>query len=130
MVFFAVVVTMLITFWVLAYFEAPFWGWSIVLVLCLLSLEMLGLNATLCLVLWPVLILLLCVFNIQSLRKRFVSAFLFSQFKNKLPSMSSTEREAIQAGDVWWEAELFQGRLNWDHILSTIRQGLRNWAPW
>jgi acyl-CoA dehydrogenase len=32
--------------------------------------------------------------------------------------MSQTEREAIQAGTVWWDAELFSGRPNWNKLLA------------
>ncbi len=32
--------------------------------------------------------------------------------------MSDTEREAIQAGTVWWDAELFSGRPNWRKLLA------------
>ena len=32
--------------------------------------------------------------------------------------MSSTEREALEAGDVWWEAEMFRGRPEWDKLLD------------
>jgi hypothetical protein len=42
--------------------------------------------------------------NVPALRQRLVTAPIFSAFKAVLPEMSSTEREALEAGDVWWEA--------------------------
>jgi len=33
-----------------------------------------------------------------------------------LPPISQTEQEAIDAGTVWWEAELFRGEPNWDKL--------------
>jgi len=33
--------------------------------------------------------------------------------KRALPTLSDTEREALNAGDVWWEAELFSGNPDW-----------------
>ena len=35
-----------------------------------------------------------------------------------LPSMSDTEREALEAGTVWWDGELFTGRPDWNKLLS------------
>src|SRR3954452_2836532 len=35
-----------------------------------------------------------------------------------LPQLSDTEREAIEAGDVWWDADLFTGNPNWDKLLA------------
>ena len=35
-----------------------------------------------------------------------------------LPSMSETEREALEAGTVWWDGELFTGRPDWSKLLS------------
>ena len=31
-----------------------------------------------------------------------------------MPSMSDTEREALDAGTSWWEKELFMGNPDWD----------------
>jgi acyl-CoA dehydrogenase len=35
-----------------------------------------------------------------------------------LPSMSDTEREALEAGNIWWDGELFSGMPNWDRLMS------------
>ena len=32
--------------------------------------------------------------------------------------MSDTEREAMEAGDVWWDGELFSGRPDWQKLLD------------
>src|SRR5438105_11992003 len=37
---------------------------------------------------------------------------LFGWYKKVLPPMSATEREAIEGGTVWWDAELFSGKPN------------------
>lgn len=46
-------------------------------------------------------------------RQRFVTAPIFRAFRRALPSMSQTEKEALEAGTVWWEGELFSGRPDW-----------------
>ena len=44
-------------------------------------------------------------------------AFRFA--KKAMPGLSSTEREAIEAGDVWWDADLFTGNPDWAKLLAT-----------
>lgn len=38
--------------------------------------------------------------------------------KRKIPPISKTEREAIEAGHTWWEKELFCGRPDWQKLLN------------
>ncbi len=46
-------------------------------------------------------------------RKRWISGPLLRLFRGMLPPMSDTEREALEAGTVWWDGELFSGRPRW-----------------
>ena len=39
--------------------------------------------------------------------------------------MSQTEREAIEAGTVWWDGELFSGRPQWRKLLDAPKPTLR-----
>ncbi|WP_264901923.1 acyl-CoA dehydrogenase [Vibrio sp. STUT-A11] len=48
----------------------------------------------------------------SSLRRKWISDPAFKLFKKVLPPLSSTEREAMEAGSVWWDAELFSGKPN------------------
>ncbi len=52
------------------------------------------------------------------LRQKYLSKPVFSLFKKKLPPLSQTEREAMEAGSVWWDGELFSGRPNWTTLLQ------------
>ncbi len=56
------------------------------------------------------------VLNVPSLRRDTLTRFIFGPFRKALPEMNSTEREALDAGDVWWEAEMFRGRPDWDQL--------------
>jgi len=38
--------------------------------------------------------------------------------RKALPPMSRTEREALEAGTVWWDKELFSGSPDWDRMLE------------
>ena len=58
-------------------------------------------------------------FSIKPLRRLLLSDRLFGWFKKSLPRMSSTEREALDAGTVWWDGELFSGRPRWRKLLKT-----------
>ena len=39
--------------------------------------------------------------------------------RTALPRLSETEREALNAGEVWWEAELFSGNPDWSRLTAT-----------
>lgn len=56
-------------------------------------------------------------FAIKSLRRLLISNRLFSLFRKVMPKLSDTEREALEAGTVWWDAELFNGRPRWRQLL-------------
>lgn len=61
---------------------------------------------------------LLAAFNMGELRRARVTGPMFRMYKKMLPSMSDTEREALEAGTVWWEGELFSGNPQWDRLLD------------
>jgi len=60
----------------------------------------------------------LVLLNITPLRIRFLSRPFLRVYKRMLPSMSSTEREALEAGTVWWDGELFTGHPDWKKLLD------------
>ena len=58
------------------------------------------------------------VFGIPSLRRYLVSRFILNIFRKILPQLSQTEQEALDAGTVWWDGEIFSGQPNWDKLLA------------
>ncbi|RJX73603.1 acyl-CoA dehydrogenase [Vibrio sinensis] len=46
----------------------------------------------------------------SSLRQKWISDPAFKMFKKVLPPLSETEKEAMEAGSVWWDGELFSGK--------------------
>lgn len=68
--------------------------------------------------LWLLLLALALPLALPRLRRALFSAPLFAWFQRTLPPMSATEREAIEAGTVWWDGELFSGRPNWEILLA------------
>ena len=57
--------------------------------------------------------------NLPTLRRRLVSDGVLAAFRKLMPPMSLTERDAIEAGTVWWDGDLFSGRPNWRRLLDT-----------
>lgn len=51
-------------------------------------------------------------------RRRWLSDPLFRMAQKAMPRLSVTEQEAIQAGDVWWDAELFSGCPDWQRFMA------------
>ena len=60
----------------------------------------------------------------MTFRQRRISAPLKRWFKSVLPPMSDTERDALEAGTVWWDGDLFSGRPHWDDFLAAPRPAL------
>ena len=50
--------------------------------------------------------------------RKLVSDPLLRMAKKRVPPMSDTEREAIEAGTVGWDADLFSGKPDWNKLLS------------
>ncbi|MEO5657224.1 MAG: acyl-CoA dehydrogenase [Nitrospiria bacterium] len=58
------------------------------------------------------------------MRRRWISAPILRAFRRAMPTMSQTEREALEAGTVWWDAELFGGRPRWERLLAVPEPSL------
>ncbi len=56
-------------------------------------------------------------FAIKPLRRLLISNRLFSIYRKVMPKLSTTEREALEAGTIWWDAELFSGKPRWRRLL-------------
>lgn len=65
--------------------------------------------------LWTFYLLSTLFVCLSRLRRRYLSNFLF-HLKQRMPAISNTEREAIEAGHTWWEEELFGGRPRWNKL--------------
>lgn len=65
-----------------------------------------------------ILILLGCAYVLKNreLRIKWLSRPIYRAFSRVLPSMSQTERDALEAGTVWWESELFRGKPDWNRL--------------
>ena len=48
-----------------------------------------------------------------SFRQKRITKPIFDWARKALPGLTDTEREAIDSGSVWWDAELFGGKPDW-----------------
>ncbi|WP_232209249.1 acyl-CoA dehydrogenase [Alkalilimnicola ehrlichii MLHE-1] len=63
-------------------------------------------------------LLVLALLWLAPLRRSLLSAPVMGLLRQRLPSISATEREALEAGDTWWDAQLFTGRPDWAVLRS------------
>jgi len=56
--------------------------------------------------------------TVVPLRRQLISARVLGMLEKALPQVSQTEQEALDAGTVWWEAELFRGNPDWNKLLK------------
>jgi acyl-CoA dehydrogenase len=109
----------------LAYLRARMWLWSVALVIavgavgyafCVPTGVLAGLVG--------VAAVLALILNLRPLRLSLLTRPLFGLFKRMLPPLSDTEREALEAGTVGWDGELFSGDPNWQKLLDLPKPAL------
>jgi acyl-CoA dehydrogenase len=61
----------------------------------------------------------LWLLTIRPLRKALISRPFLKAYMRLLPAMSQTEKEALEAGTVWWDGELFSGKPRFDKLLAS-----------
>ncbi|HYP80755.1 MAG TPA: acyl-CoA dehydrogenase, partial [Steroidobacteraceae bacterium] len=104
---------------VLAYKRLPLLVFSLVFTVLLAAYLWFGAPAGLWKGLLLLLLALMWLFNLRPLRKALISRPFLKAYLRMLPTMSATEREALEAGTVWWDGELFTGKPEWHKLLDT-----------
>ena len=85
-----------------------------------------GLALWLALPLWLLWAALAVLLHADDWRRAYVTGPLLAFYRRQLPTLSDTEREAMQAGSVWWERELFSGRPDWQRLQDFADLPLRD----
>ena len=105
-------------FGILAYHraKASIWTGSFAVYLAIFS----GIHGlTTCLTtLWIVFAAYALIINVPLIRRVLITNHILKIFKKILPPMSSTEKEALDAGTVWWDGDLFSGNPDWEKLLK------------
>ena len=104
---------------VLANFSQTLLSITVVIGAALLGFFLTGLGLVTTLVLALIFAAVAILLNVSSLRKKLLTGPLLKYVRAVLPPMSQTERDAIEAGTVWWESELFRGNPDWSKLMST-----------
>src|SRR3954465_4215687 len=106
-------------FFLLAYVGAPLLLWTIAAAALLAYLSALaGFGVTTNVVLAALFVVLAAALNVPWLRRKVFTDRVLAIYRRILPDMSQTEKEAIDAGTVWWDADLFSGKPDWDKLLA------------
>ena len=58
------------------------------------------------------------ILAVPVIRRFLVSNPILKIFRTMLPQISQTEQEALDAGTVWWEGDLFSGKPDWKKLLA------------
>ncbi|MDH5710844.1 MAG: acyl-CoA dehydrogenase [Gammaproteobacteria bacterium] len=108
-----------------AYFRVSLILWTIAIAVFLYLFDMYsGANPLTLSVLWIVFAVGAIVLNIYPLRRVLISKPVFALVSGIMPTISKTEQEALDAGDVWWEAELFSGKPDFSKVRYLSRPRL------
>jgi len=119
------IVAVIAAAWLLAIRRAPGWQWAVVTAGLLVvghgtgllgsgALGFLGVMAGM-----GVVVLL-----VPGVRRAVLSDRLLAWFRRVLPPVSATEQEALDAGTVWWDGDLFSGRPDWHRLLAFPKPAL------
>ncbi len=113
------IVLILVTLWGLAYGAARAIVWILVPPVLLICLQLGGLLALpFAAPLWLAYAVAFLLYTKPELRREKITRPLLLAFRKVMPAMSETEKEALNAGSVWWDGELFSGQPNWQQLLS------------
>ncbi len=108
----------LVTLWGLAYGAARSIVWMLVPPILLISLQLAGLLTPIFAIpLWLAYGTTVFFYLLPDLRQQWITSPLLKAFRKVMPAMSDTEKEALNAGNVWWDGELFSGQPDWNHLL-------------
>ena len=114
------IIAVALVFFALAYVNASGRTWGIGIAVALGAAW--GLSATplaVRLLLTGLFVVLVFPLASPGLRRRLISDHILAAFRKVMPAMSQTEKEAIEAGSVWWDGQLFSGRPDWRRLLET-----------
>ncbi|KAA1164320.1 acyl-CoA dehydrogenase FadE [Pseudoalteromonas fuliginea] len=65
---------------------------------------------------WLIFLIIAVPLSVTGLRQQYIIKPIFAVFRKVTPSMSDTEKSAIDAGTTWWEADLFCGNPDWKKL--------------
>jgi acyl-CoA dehydrogenase len=102
----------------LAYRRLSLLAFTVTFTVLLVAYTLLGAPAGIWKGFLGVLLAALWLLNVRPLRKALITRPFMKTYLKLLPAMSQTEKEALEAGTVWWDGELFTGAPHWPKLLA------------
>ena len=114
-----IVVALFFALWACAYHAASAIVWTAVIAAALAGLTLVdGASRPTVTILWIAFAVGALLLNPTPLRRALLSKPLLALFRKILPQVSQTEQEALDAGTVWWDGDLFSGKPDWNKLLA------------
>ncbi len=108
-----------------AYLRLPLLIWSLILAASLLAYASVAdIKTAELLFVMLVYAAIIIPLNLKPIRRILLSKAILSAMKKVMPTISQTEQEALEAGDVWWEAELFSGKPDYTFLQNLPKPSL------
>ena len=108
-----------------AYFRLPLLLWSLVLTVLLVAFSVFSeADTSQKYVVWIIFAALVVPLNLKSVRRNLFSKAVYKVMKKLMPTISQTEQDALDAGDVWWETELFSGKPDFSFLQKLPKPAL------
>ncbi|MBI1196157.1 MAG: acyl-CoA dehydrogenase [Gammaproteobacteria bacterium] len=113
--------------WAMTYFRQSLFRTSVLLAAILVLWSLAACPPGVLLVpVWGLFLLITISLNVRGLRLAGISAPVLKAFRAVMPEVSKTEREALEAGSVWWESEFFKGCPDWRRLTALPKPRLRD----
>src|SRR3990167_3518188 len=108
-----------------AFYQLSAFIWSLLIGVGLIGVTIAGLFSPITLiVVWSIYLIAALFTNLNLFRQQYVIKPALNFLQQQMPSISATEREALEAGNTWWEKELFSGRPEWKKLFNTPKPTL------
>ncbi len=121
------VILFIAVLWTLAYRRASAPAWVVAGGVGLIILSLFhALPTIVLLILWIIFIAAAILLYPSGIRLERISRPMLDTFRRILPRVSATEQEALDAGTVWWDGDLFTGNPDWNKLLAVPRPRLND----
>ncbi|MDA8561682.1 acyl-CoA dehydrogenase [Gammaproteobacteria bacterium] len=119
------VIVFLSSIFILVYLRAPAIIWIVAVGLILIVLSLFHpANIIFLFISWILYLFAVAFVQLKNFRRKYFSKPFIEYLQKRIPVINESEKVAIEAGDVWWEKELFCGRPKWKDLLSNPKSEL------
>lgn len=113
------IIAFCVCFSVLAYQRAALNVWLVGLGTFLILMTLISKSSAVTLIFsWIIFLLFFIPLYAHSWRRKIITSRILAFYRRIMPSMSRTEREALAAGTIDWEGDLFRGVPHWEKLLD------------